>query len=216
MTFTNFAFDLLLNLPALLSVFVINGYIMAYTATKLGDPTPRIKGRLSLSPKAHIDFIGFLFLLATGFGWGPCMDINPRYFKNPRRDSVITVLAGSLGNFVLAFFACLLRRILLGFPLNVFWDPLLEILRLIMLSNILLGLFFLLPIPPLNGFLILEKLLPVKYFRLIQFLQNYGFIVLIFLMLSRISCIIINPFFQVITIFIQGTVNFLFNVFKAS
>lgn len=196
-------------LPAAISAFVINGFVTAYTATKLGDPTSRIKGKLTLSPRVHIDLLGMLLFVTTNFGWTKPLEVNPRYFKNQKRDSIITVLSGSLANFVLALFASILAKILTVLPLSGFWQPLYSIVLSIASFNVWLGLFCLLPIPPLNGFLILEKLLPTKYFRILEFLQQYGFILVFFLSIIGVTRAIIYPFYNAIA----HIINFITNLF---
>lgn len=203
----------LVLLPAVLSAFVINGFFSAYTATKLGDPTSRIKGKLTLSPRVHTDMVGTLLFLLTGFGWTPALDVNPRYFKKQKRDSIITVLSGSFANFIFAFFAYIIAKILAIISLGGFWEPLHFIVDSIVELNIWLGLFCLIPIPPLNGFLILEKLLPTRYFRALDFLQQYGFILVVFLSITHVIHNFLNPLYLIILNTIHYTVYYLFGLF---
>lgn len=187
--------EIIIRLPAVLLAFVVNGFAIAYTATKLGDPTSRIKGKLTLSPKAHTDILGTLLFASVGFGWAKSIEVNPRYFKDKQRDSVITTLSGSIANFVFAFLACILLKIFYNANLGDFWAPLVGILNEIVELNIWLGLFCLIPLPPFNGFLILEQLLPTRYFYVLDFLQRYSTIILVFLAITHIITWILGPIY---------------------
>ena len=191
----------LLTLPGILLVFVINGYVTAYTSDKLGDPSPRNMGKLSLSPMAHIDPFGFLLILLCGFGWSKPVFTDSRYYKHPKRDSIIVALAGSLGNFLLAFICLILYKFIGTYILaNKFISPLLNIIDYTIFINISLGIFFLLPIPPLNGFKILEELIGYKHYNVLQFMQQYGFFILILLMFTNVLNMIIGiPYILIYT-----------------
>ena len=94
--------NIICSLPAVLAAFTIHEYAHAKTADALGDPTPRMTGRVTLDPFAHIDWIGLICLLVAGFGWGKPVRVNSSYFKKPRRDSVLVAVAGPLSNLMLA------------------------------------------------------------------------------------------------------------------
>ena len=147
----------------------------AYFANKLGDPTARLLGRMTLNPAAHIDPIGTvlvpLVLFVLGgfiFGWAKPTPINPLNFVNPRRDGAIVAFAGPASNFTIAIFFSILFRI---FPIQV--------LLILISINLILGIFNLLPIPPLDGYKVLLGILPKEAALRLSVLENYGPIILI-------------------------------------
>ena len=164
---------------ALLSALTIHEMAHAWVADRLGDPTARLKGRISLNPLVHIDLSGLLFLLFFGFGWGKPVLIDPYNLKNPRKDTAIIALAGPLSNIVLAIILSLISRILLSnSPLIV-----VNILRILtttmIVYNIGLGIFNLIPIYPLDGFKIVGGLLPREKAQEWQGLERMGFFFLL-------------------------------------
>lgn len=169
---------------AILIALTFHEFCHAWTSTKLGDPTPESLGRLSLNPLAHLDLMGTVFLLIVGFGWGKPVPFNPRYFKNPRRDIFLTAISGPVANFILAIFFAIPFRIgsMIGldFASTTFGPLFIYILYI----NITLGIFNLLPIPPLDGSKMLYLFLPVKYIQLMEFFGIYillGFILILYL-----------------------------------
>lgn len=156
----------------------IHEFAHAFAADRLGDPTPRIHGRLTLNPLAHLDPLGTLALLLFRFGWGKPVPIDPFNLRNPRRDAAFISLAGPLSNLILA--------IILSFPLRFFPAIILvsQFLNILVTLNIALALFNLLPIPPLDGGTILLGFLPRELAdEWEQILTQYGPIILILLIL---------------------------------
>jgi Zn-dependent protease len=169
----------------------------------LGDPTAKNMGRLTLNPLPHIDPFGAICLFLFNFGWAKPVPVNPRYFKNIRKDIILMSLAGPLANISLALLAGLLIRY---FPFP--WELYLKILMWLMLMNIGLGLFNLLPIPPLDGSHILENLLPPRTAQLYQEFGRYGPIIILgIVMLDNfahtgiLSRILIGPMFHLAHLF---------------
>ena len=159
-------------------------------AYKLGDDTARLMGRLNLNPMSHLDPFGTFCLFFFGFGWARPVPVNPMRFKSGKYKSgmVITSLAGPLGNFVLAFLALAIYRIIWAFvPLENIGENSLfmlfdEITVTLVLMNIGLGVFNLMPVPPLDGSKILNAILPARiYFKIMQY-DRYGFLILILLL----------------------------------
>ena len=155
----------------------------AYFANRLGDPTARLLGRMTLNPAAHIDPIGtvlvplVLFLLGGFvFGWAKPTPINPLNFAHPRRDSAIVAFGGPASNFALAIVFSILFRI---FPS--------DILLILISINLILGIFNLIPIPPLDGYKVLLGIVPKEIALRLAVLENYGPIVLIIFLLFFIS-----------------------------
>ena len=188
----------LLILPGVLIALMIHEVAHGFMAWKLGDPTAKNFGRLSLNPIHHLDPIGTLMLLLMGFGWAKPVPVNTSNFKKPRRDMALTALAGPLSNFLLALIGALLWGLVVKLTpadsigeMNV-WYVLELGLWYFMSINVGLGLFNLIPIPPLDGSNILACLLPpnlaAKYLNLRKYTRfiYYG-LILLSLLANRIS-----------------------------
>lgn len=147
-----------------------------FAAYKLGDPTAKYDGRLSLNPLKHIDPIGALCMFLFGFGWAKPVMINPNYFKKLKRDTALTALAGPVSNILLAFVGMLVWVHLVPIADNTYFTL---FCRLFIILNVSLAVFNLLPIPPLDGSKIFLTLLPPKlYYEIMQY-ERFGFLVLI-------------------------------------
>ncbi len=183
-------------IAALLIAISIHEAAHAWTADRLGDPTARLMGRLTLNPKAHLDLIGTIMLLFVGFGWGKPVPFDPYNLADPRKDSALISLSGPLSNIIAAF--------LLGIPLRLgllFNIPELlslgTILQPIIFLNITLAVFNLLPIAPLDGFKIFGGILPKELAGFWYSLESMGLFILVFLLLpfggGSILFNLINP-----------------------
>lgn len=175
-------------LIALLVAITIHEFSHAFAAEHLGDPTPRLMGRLTLNPLAHLDPLGTLFLLLVRFGWGKPVQFDPFNLKNPRRDSAIISLAGPVSNLLLALILALILRFVPDLVLSVFiftltTSGLFNLLVPIIFMNVILAVFNLLPIHPLDGFKVISGILPEQYVRDWNGLEGYGIFILIFLLL---------------------------------
>ena len=158
---------------ALVAAITVHEFAHAWMADRLGDPTPSIQGRLTLNPKAHLDPLGTLTLVLVGFGWGKPVMFDPFNLRNPKRDAALIALAGPASNFVFAFVLSLLARI---FP------TLIPLFQLLISLNIMLAIFNLIPIYPLDGQKILTGLLPRELaLEYEEIMRQYGTILLIFL-----------------------------------
>lgn len=159
---------------------VSHGY-MAYLR---GDNTAKYTGRLSFNPINHIDPLGALCLFLFGFGWAKPVMINTRNFKTKtiKLDMVLTSLAGPISNFITAFISVFLMVLVINFTaLDGLWYLVFTILQTLAVMNLGLGVFNLIPIPPLDGSKVLSAILPTRiYFKLMQY-ERYGFIILIIL-----------------------------------
>lgn len=164
--------SLIIRIPAVLLCIGLHEAAHGYAAYKLGDPTARNLGRLSLNPLAHIDPIGFLCLLLFKFGWAKPVPINTRYFKKPKRDIALTALAGPVSNFILAAAALLLQKLLITVP-SQFTFALATFCNLTAIMSIGLGVFNLIPIPPLDGSKIFYPILPTKWIYQMQSYEMY-------------------------------------------
>ena len=173
----------------LVIAITIHEFSHAFVADKLGDPTPRIHDRVNLNPLSHLDPIGTLAILIAGFGWGKPVVIDPYNLENPKRDSLIISLAGPASNLILAIILAILLKFL---PLFAF------LIIPIITLNIALGIFNLVPIPPLDGSKIIEGLLPrLQAYEWEQFANRYGFLLLLLLVMplgnGSIISLVISP-----------------------
>ncbi len=161
------AVQFLYFIVALLITLTVHEAAHALVAYYLGDPTAKIKGRLTLNPMAHLDAMGSLiFLVTQRIGWGKPVPVNPGNFKYPVRDSALTALAGPMSNFILAFFVALPWKYLgVYMEGTIIGGPVLSILQWTFHVNIFLGVFNLFPFPPLDGSKILGLIIPKKFHR---------------------------------------------------
>lgn len=174
---------MLYSLPGILLALSVHEFAHAYMAYKLGDNTAKSQGRLTLDPIAHIDPVGFLMLLFAGFGWAKPVMVNKRNFKHPVRDDNLVSLAGPVSNFILAIIFTLVLKIMYMFNLQyvLIGGILINVVYGIIIINVGLGIFNLIPIPPLDGSHVLFNMLPSKYYY--QMMQNYHIIQMIFIIL---------------------------------
>src|SRR3989344_8326781 len=173
--------ELLFIIPTLLAAITVHEFAHAWTADRLGDPTPRIQGRLTLNPLKHLDPLGTLMLLLFRFGWGKPVQFDPFNLEKPQRDAAIISFAGPLSNILLALASSVVAHISLANQFN----PLLISLAILFIQfNLFLAVFNLIPIHPLDGGKILIGLLPRDTaYELDKTLNQYGFIILLALIL---------------------------------
>lgn len=171
-----------LSAISLVVAITVHEFAHAKTADHLGDPTPRLQGRVTLNPMAHLDLWGTIMLLLVGFGWGKPVQFDPFNLEHARRDSAIISIAGPVSNFILALLGSML---LFASTLLSFEIPLIVGIFLIVFikMNLLLGVFNLLPIHPLDGFKIVGGLLSESQAREWHQLERFGFLFLIMLIM---------------------------------
>ncbi len=205
--FTN-PFLFIVWLISLTVAITIHEFSHALVADKLGDPTPRLQGRLTLNPLAHLDPIGTLMLLLVRFGWGKPVQFDPFNLKNPRRDAALISIAGPISNLSLALLLSLLLR------LSIIPSLIASILIPIIFLNVVLAVFNLIPIHPLDGFKIVGGLLPEDQAREWYTLERYGFLFLLLLILPFGSGSLIGNVLQPVVTFILslflGSANYYF------
>ncbi|MBB6624343.1 site-2 protease family protein [Clostridium gasigenes] len=175
--------DIIFTIPAILIAFTVQGYAKAKMADKLGDKTPRFQGRVSLNPIDHIDPMGFLMIIICGFGWTKPLDTNPNAYKRGQKDAIKVTVAGPLanllvgfvGSFIFIFFIYILGNMM---PESMYMVAS-NMLRSIVLINISLFVFNLLPLPGLAGFEIMKNLWPKTYYKVADTIYQYQMFILI-------------------------------------
>lgn len=175
--------SVLYSLPGILIGLTVHEWAHAFSADRLGDPTAKNMGRMTLNPLAHIDLFGFLCLLIAGFGWAKPVPVNSRNFKNFRRDDLIVSLAGIMMNLITAFVFTLVYYFVMVFGKlydNVAFH---SILLSVMSINISLAVFNLIPVYPLDGAHVFEHFLMHRAPKVCFFMRQYGRYILIAVLL---------------------------------
>ncbi len=188
----------ILIIPGVIIGISFHEFAHGWVAYKLGDPTPKFQGRLTVNPISHIDPIGLVALMLAGFGWGVPVEINPSNFKNRRRDELLVSVAGVVMNLIIAVLFGVIMKIVLmaaGYQFimssmgNIIWTILLYVIQI----NLVLMIFNLIPVPPLDGFSIVTELFNVKHTQLYYTIYNNGFFILMLLILFNITDRILTP-----------------------
>ncbi len=170
--------SLILLVPVILLALTVHEFSHGWMAYRLGDPTAKNAGRLTLNPISHLDPIGTLMLFLVHFGWAKPVPVDPRYFANPKRDMLRVALAGPASNMILAFLSGMVIRFI-NANLGLFSGSLIGIsfAHMMVLSlqiNLALAVFNMLPVPPLDGSKVLYGLLPPQYEHMAYNLERYG------------------------------------------
>ena len=176
---------ILSSLAVIFLTLPVHEFAHGFAATKLGDPTPRYQGRMTLNPFAHIDWIGAACILLFGFGWAKPVQVNSNNFRNPKRDMAVTAIAGPLSNLIVALAALLINNILSLIATKTLVSAFYYIgffFYYIALINVSLAVFNLIPIPPLDGSRLLSALLPYRYYYALMRYERYIFFGLIALL----------------------------------
>lgn len=167
------------RLAAVLLCLTVHESCHGLAAYALGDPTARREHRLSLNPLRHIDWFGLLMMFVAGFGWAKPVPVNPNYFKKPKQGMALTALAGPVSNFLLALLTLLAARIFCDVAAySEANQRILDFLLMVALLSIGLGLFNLLPIPPLDGSKVLFAVLPDGAYNQLMRYERYGMLLL--------------------------------------
>ena len=167
------------RLAAVLLCLTVHESCHGLAAYALGDPTARREHRLSLNPLRHIDWFGLLMMFVAGFGWAKPVPVNPNYFKKPKQGMALTALVGPVSNFLLALLTLLAARIFCDVAAySEANQRILDFLLMVALLSIGLGLFNLLPIPPLDGSKVLFAVLPDRAYNQLMRYERYGMLLL--------------------------------------
>jgi Zn-dependent protease len=203
--------QILISFIVLLFSLTIHETAHAWTADRLGDPTARLLGRISLNPLVHADPIGtVLFPLIAAFsgvpliGWAKPVPVSVRRLGHPRRDFVLVAAAGPLSNLILAFLAAVALRLLTVTPVTLgepnVSAPMASLLAQLRQINVLLAVFNMIPIPPLDGGNVLLGILPPRLAAPVSSLRPYGFLVIYALMLTGVlGSIVATPYHLIVS-----------------
>jgi Zn-dependent protease len=179
----------------------VHEYAHGKVAEYFGDPTPRLSGRLTLNPLAHIDPIGLLMMVLIRFGWAKPVPVNPNYFKDPERDMAFVGLAGPAMNFFVAWVISLIAKFV-SLPAGDAGNFIAMVIQYSIWINLALGVFNLIPIPPLDGSRLLRAVLPYEQASALDRIEPYGFYILIFILFfpgtSELLMTIVTFFYNVL------------------
>ncbi|HET9925253.1 MAG TPA: site-2 protease family protein [Methylomirabilota bacterium] len=199
---------LVLQIPALLVAVTVHELAHAVVADRLGDPTARRLGRITLNPLPHIDPLGAIAFVLAGFGWAKPVPVSARNLRHPVRDMAWVAAAGPLSNFAIAFVALVAVRLLgrAGGALPIVMDPLAGVLFWTYVFNLALGIFNLIPLPPLDGGHFLPYLFPRASWSFIHQLEQVGPFLLILLVLTGATRYVVQPIFNAVSGFYLSVV----------
>lgn len=187
----------LLILPGIIIGLSFHEAAHAWVSYKLGDPTPKLQGRVTVNPLAHIDPVGFIALLFIGFGWGIPVEIDPRHYKNRRSGELLVSLAGVTANLITAVIFALIFRLAESHMSYAFYQGagqvLMQILLYVVYINLVLMVFNLIPVPPLDGFGVVTQLFRLERYEWYWKIYQYGQPILLILIIFNIPSKIIGP-----------------------
>lgn len=197
---TDYILTKLLTIPGIILGLSLHEFAHAWVADRLGDPTPRRQGRVTINPLAHIDWIGFICLLVVGFGWGKPVMIDPSYYKNRRRDEFLVSIAGVTMNLILACILAIPARLMIANVTNA-TDLVYDIFLIIYYAvsiNVVLMVFNLIPCPPLDGWNILTQIFKLDRHRWWYTVYQYGTWILLGLIVLNVTDLILSPLVSII------------------
>jgi Zn-dependent protease len=201
-----FGFDenMIFRIPALLIALTIHEYAHARVAVWMGDNTPKMMGRLTLNPVAHLDPLGLIMLWLFKFGWAKPVPINPNNFENWRKGTILVALAGPVSNVTMALMAAIIYGILA--KVQLLSSGVAMVLSFTYSYNIIFAVFNLIPLPPLDGSKVLMNLLPVRHAYMFEKIEPYAPFILMALVFFNVINIFITPFYNALSIIINQIV----------
>lgn len=213
--------ELLLTLPGVLVAITFHEFAHAFAADKLGDDTPRMQGRLNLNPLSHLDPFGFFMLVFAHIGWGKPVQINPRNFDRKISMSAgeaIVAFAGPLMNFILAIvftviYYAVIKFAGIGFMLTTVGEVITTMISYTIIVNVGLGVFNLIPLPPLDGSKILKNFLPYNARNWIESHEFMFYIVFLVIWITDLASIIITPIISAIVTGLSSVIGGMFGIF---
>jgi len=198
---------LILQIPALLVAVTVHELAHALVAEKCGDPTARRQGRITLNPLPHLDPLGALAFVVAGFGWAKPVPVNAHNLRHPRRDMALVAAAGPISNFIVALLGLVAFRLVTRLDTTPFLaEPAAGVLLYVYLFNLGLGIFNLIPLPPLDGGHFLPYFVPGGSLTFLRQLEQYGPFILILLVMTGATRYIIGPIFSLVSALYIGFV----------
>ena len=203
--------DYLYIIPAALIAIVLHELSHGLISHFLGDPTPKEQGRLTLNPAKHLDLYGIVCLIVFGFGWAKPVRVDPRYYKNPKWGMALVALGGPLANFLVAFLSGFLVIFISYYaPYTSIMEVLYYFFLYLMIINLGLGVFNLIPIPPLDGSKIIGAILPDDAYMQYMKYQKYGMFFIIGL-LVLLDLLELRGYPSLLNEFLDIIINFILN-----
>ncbi len=200
---TDTLYWLIFAIPSIVIASTVHEYAHAWTAYKLGDPTAKAEGRLTLNPLAHIDPTGALMMIIARFGWSKPVPISEYNFQDPVKGTAITAIAGPISNLLLTMIIWVVFQLSSSMlPLNQFTEIFLSFLLVFYIVNISLMVFNLIPIPPLDGHKIVRAFLPTKLRYSWEMLEKYAVIIILIFVLP------FSPLSKFTSLIISSTIEF--------
>lgn len=206
--------DILYSLPAVFLAFSFHEFAHAFIAYRMGDHTPKLQGRLTLDPLAHVDWIGFIMFLVFGFGWAKPVQVTPSNFRNRKLGDILVSIAGPMANMVLAFFAILFMQLFkrffltqTGYGANMALVVIIRIIERTAILNVVFAFLNLIPIPPFDGYKILKTLFFKSNIKFFWVLERYSLIILFVMILLNIFNYIIDAPSHFVYIFLSNSVS---------
>lgn len=187
--------DIVIGVPITLIALTGHEFAHGWVSSKLGDPTPERNGRLTLNPLAHLDIVGTILMILTGFGWAKPVMVDPRYYKNQKRGMALTAIAGPLANLIMAFVSMLILAVVVVASVKIsgsmmpqtasgFVRFVWQFAFLLAYRNLCFMVFNLIPIPPLDGSKVLGLFLPNRmYYTMLQY-ERYAIILIMLLSIT--------------------------------
>ncbi|MEH7123315.1 site-2 protease family protein [Bacillus sp. JJ1773] len=199
----------------LMIAFTVHEFAHAFVAYKFGDPTAKNQGRLTLNPIQHLDPIGTILIFIAGFGWARPVPVNRFFFKNPRLAGISVSIAGPISNLIMASLGFLIWYAMVGMGVAAGLPSfVLDFLNIFIHLNLVLFIFNLIPLPPLDGYRIVEDLMPKSIRpRLTQY-EAYGSVIFLILVITPLDQYTIQPIFRfVLPVVADGLANFFGGIF---